>query len=79
VWRSGISAGGRGRAFDVYCNGRVLASRLDIFEQAGGDNRALVLTYRGLKPNAQGKLELSFVPVVDYAILCALEVEDEAL
>ncbi len=78
-WRSSASAGDHGRLFDVYCNGRALASRLDIYKDAGGENRALELSYRGLKPDAQNKLVLSFVPVVDYAILFAIEVEGENL
>jgi hypothetical protein len=78
-WRSSASAGDHGRLFDVYCNGKALVNRLDIYRDAGGENRALELSYRGLKPNAQNKLVLSFVPVLDYAILFAIEVEDENL
>lgn len=78
-WRSNASGGNNGRLFDVHCNGKALVNRLDIYKEAGGENRALELTYRGLKPNAQNKLVLSFVPILDYAILSSIEVEDENL
>jgi Malectin domain len=71
--------GGAGsRVFDVNCNGVALLRNFDIFKEAGGDNRAVVRTFHGLQPNAQGKLLLSFVPVRNYASLRALEVVDES-
>ncbi|MGH9398016.1 MAG: malectin domain-containing carbohydrate-binding protein, partial [Terriglobia bacterium] len=48
------------RVFDVDCNGIALLRDFDIFKEAGGDNRAVVRTFHGLRPNAQGKLLLSF-------------------
>jgi Malectin domain len=73
-----LGGGGAGsRIFDVFCNGDALARNLDIFREIGS-NKALVRTFRGLKPNAQGKLNLSFVPVTNYASLFALEVLDES-
>jgi hypothetical protein len=63
--------------FDVYCNGMVLLKNFDVFKEAGMACRAVRKTFHGLKPNAQGKLVLSFVPVVDYATVRAIEVEDE--
>lgn len=74
-------AGGRAagaRLFDVYCNGTALLRDFDIGKAAGGSLVALQRTFRGLKPNAQGKLLLSFVPTRDYATLSALEVVDES-
>jgi hypothetical protein len=65
------------RLFDVYCNGRALASRLDIFREAGGPYRVIEKTFRRLQPDAQGKIRLSFVPVRTYAVLLAIEVLDE--
>jgi hypothetical protein len=35
-------------------------------------------TFHGVTPNAQGKIVLSFVPVVNYASVNAIEVEDES-
>ena len=34
--------------------------------------------FSGLRPDAQGKLLLSFVPLKDYACVYAIEVTDEA-
>ena len=64
------------RVFDVFCNGVALTRNLDIAE-AAGSGRALVKTYHGLRPNAQGKLIVSFVPDVNYASVNAVEVEVE--
>jgi hypothetical protein len=73
----GSTRGGIGsRIFDIFCNGIALAHNLDIVE-AAGSGRALVRTYHSLKPNAQGKLIVSFVPDVNYASVDALEVEEE--
>jgi hypothetical protein len=72
------ASGGVGsRVFDVYCNGVALLKNFDIFKEAGGPNRALAKTFHGLKPNAQGKLVLTFVSVVDYAVVAAIEVQEE--
>jgi hypothetical protein len=71
--------GGQGsRVFNIYCNGVALARNFDVFKEAGGPNQALVTTFRDLRPNAQGKLILYFEPVVDYPIVSAIEVIDEA-
>lgn len=77
-WGSSVSkTGGVGsRVFDVYCNGVALARRLDIVKEAGSGH-ALVKTYYGLRPNAQGKLVISFVPDVNYASVDAIEVEED--
>ena len=69
--------GARSRVFDVYCNGVRLLKSFDIFSEAGGSGRALVRTFQGLEPNAQGKLVFSFVPIKNYACLNAIEVLDE--
>ncbi|MGH9431158.1 MAG: malectin domain-containing carbohydrate-binding protein [Terriglobia bacterium] len=66
------------RVFDVDCNGVALLRNFDIFKEAGGDNRALVRTFHDLRPNAQGKLLLSFVPVKNYASVRAIEVTNES-
>ncbi|MDE3178760.1 MAG: hypothetical protein KGM47_03790 [Acidobacteriota bacterium] len=65
------------RVFDVYCNGVPLLQNFDIFEEAGGANRALEKTFSGLKPDAQGKLVLRFVPITNYASVNAIEVAAE--
>jgi hypothetical protein len=64
------------RAFDVQCNGISLLRNFDIAKEVG-TGHALKKVFRGLHPNAQGKLIVSLVPDVNYATLDALEVEDE--
>jgi hypothetical protein len=74
---NGIPVGAGARAFDVFCNGEALVRELDVLQEAGGENRALVRTFDGLEPNAQGKLILDFVPVRNLAMLSALELQPE--
>jgi hypothetical protein len=73
------SVGGIGsRIFDVYCNGTTLLKNFDVLKDTGGRaNRGVVKTFRNLEPTAQGKLVLSFVPVVNYATVSAIEVVQE--
>jgi hypothetical protein len=65
------------RRFDVYCNGIALLRDFDIAREAGGAVKSVRKTFRGLKPNAQGKLLLSFAPIASYACVNAVEVTDE--
>ena len=65
------------RVFDVFCNGVALLRNFDVFKEAGGADRALDKTFRGLRSSAQGKLVLSFVPLRNYASVNAIEVIDE--
>jgi hypothetical protein len=70
--------GGAGsRVFRVLCNGNTLLDNLDIFREAGGA-QPLTKTFSHLKPTAQGKLNLTFEPIQNYATLSALEVLDES-
>ncbi len=66
------------RVFDVSCNGVTLLQDFDIFRDAPGAFKPLVREFRGLHPNGQGKLLLSFSPKVNYAEVRAIEVIDEA-
>jgi hypothetical protein len=69
--------GGAGtRVFDVYCNGVALLRKFDIYKEYGAF-QAAKKTFRGLEPNAQGKLVLTFVPVANYASVYAIEVLEE--
>jgi hypothetical protein len=71
--------GGAGpRVFDVYCNGSTLLKDFDVLREAGGPMRQIRKVFRGLEPNAQGKLNLQFVPVRNYAMINAIEVMDES-
>ena len=70
--------GGAGtRVFDVLFNGRLLLANFDVSKQVGSLH-ALDKTFKGLEPNAQGKLIFTFTPSHDYAMVNAIEVVDEA-
>jgi malectin (di-glucose binding ER protein) len=66
------------RVFNVSCNGEPLLKNFDIYREAGGENRAVDKTFRGLQASAQGKLLLTFVPVQNYASVSAIEVVAES-
>jgi hypothetical protein len=72
-----LHVGPQRRLFDVYCNGQTLLKDFEIAKEAGGVNRALDKVFHGLQPNAQGKLVLTFLPVVNYACINAIEVVPE--
>jgi hypothetical protein len=65
------------RVFNVFCNGETLLRNFDMFREAGV-GCAIVKSFHGLRPDPQGKLVLTFQPIVNYASLFALEVLDEA-
>ncbi len=77
-WGPNLQGGGGvgSRVFDVYCNGSALLRNFDMYREAGAQ-RQIVKTFSGLRPNSQGKLLLSFVPVKNYANVSAIEVTDE--
>jgi hypothetical protein len=71
-------SGGTGdRVFRVLCNGATLLDNFDIFKEAGSLH-PLTKTFYHLKPTAQGKLNLTFEPVVNYATISGIEVFDES-
>jgi hypothetical protein len=74
---NGVPVGRGARVFDVFCNGEALLRHLDVLDQAGGENRALVKTFEHLEPNAQGKLILDFVPERNLATVTAIELQAE--
>jgi hypothetical protein len=70
--------GGPGnRIFHVFCNGEALLKNLDVFNEAGGANRALEKAFTDVAPNEQGYILLEFKPVVNYALIYAIEVTPE--
>ena len=80
TWFGPGKPGGGGRdyrMFDVYANGVALLKNFDIYEEAGGPDRALDRTFRGITPNALGKIVLSFVPVKNYASVNAIEIAED--
>ncbi len=73
--RNGGFGGVGSRVFDVSCNGSMLLKNLDIFREAG--NGPLVKSFAHLDPTAQGKIELYFIPGVNYPSISAIEVIPE--
>lgn len=67
----GITGPGQ-RIFNVVANGRVVVNRLDVFAAAGGRNRAIVREF-WVRPDAQGRITLSFRPVLENAKVNAIE------
>ncbi len=73
VIRSGVGI----RVFRVYCNGSTLLDNFDIIKEAGSQH-ALIKTFNHLQPSPEGKLDLTFEPIVNYATISAIEVIDES-
>lgn len=77
----GPGASGNGgvgsRIFKVMCNGETLLDNLDLFQEAGSLHE-VTKTFRHLKPSAQGKLNLTFEPIVNNATVSGIEVLDES-
>jgi len=71
-------SGGTGsRVFRVYCNGSTLLDNFDIFKEVGS-LRPLTKTFNQLRPTPEGKLDLTFEPIENYATISAIEVIDES-
>jgi hypothetical protein len=70
--------GGAGsRIFHVFCNGQTLLRDYDIYKEAGS-LRVVTKTFTGIKPSAQGKINLMFEPVVNNATVSGIEILDES-
>jgi len=71
------SVGVGSRVFRVYCNGTTLLDNFDILKEAGSLH-ALAKTFYHLRPSLEGKLDLTFEPIENYATVSAIEVIDES-
>jgi Malectin domain len=70
--------GGAGsRLFKVMCNGETLLNAFDIVKEAGNLHE-VAKAFHHLKPSAQGKLNLTFEPMVNNATVSGIEVLDES-
>ena len=65
------------RVFNVMCNGVLLLDHFDIFKEVGS-LQSVTRTFYHLKPTAQGKLNLTFEPVMNNATISGIEVFDES-
>ena len=75
--RSG--GGGVGsRVFNVFCNGKTLLENFDVYKE-GGSLRLVTKTFSNIKPSAQGKINLTFEPVVNNATVSGIQIIDESL
>ena len=66
-----------GRVFDVHCNGMALLKDFDIVRTAGGEGRPVDKVFFGIRPNAQGKILLTFVPIKGMACVNGIEVVEQ--
>lgn len=73
---SNLSGPGQ-RIFRVLCNGSTLLDNFDIAREAGSAH-PLTKVFNHIKPTAQGKLNLTFEPIKNYATVSAIEVLDES-
>jgi hypothetical protein len=68
--------GGPGsRIFNVACNGVLLMKDFDIL--AEGNSKPIVKTFENVQASAGGKIELYFMPVVNYPVVNAIEILPE--
>jgi hypothetical protein len=68
--------GGPGsRVFDVACNGVLLLKNFDIL--AEGNSKPIVKTFDNVQASAGGRIELYFMPVVNYPVVNAIEIVPE--
>jgi len=65
------------RVFRVMCNGNTLLDDFDIYKEAGSYHM-IQKSFFHIKPTAQGKLNLTFEPISNYATVSAIEVIDES-
>lgn len=64
------------RLFKVICNGETLLDNFDIYKEAGSLH-VLTKTFHHVKPSAQGKINLTFEPIINNATVSGIEVIDE--
>lgn len=78
-WFGGSNGGPGGigsRVFDVYCNGTTLLKNFDIL--SAEKNGASVLTFDRVNPTAHGMLDIEFIPVKNYPLINAVEIQPES-
>jgi hypothetical protein len=64
------------RIFNVRCNDQQLLHDFDLLKTEGSAD-AIAVRFRHLRPDSMGKLNLSFIPVTNYPMINALEVDPE--
>jgi hypothetical protein len=72
---NGGNGGPGSRVFDVACNGQLLLKDYDILAQEG--SAQVVKTFDHIQASAGGRIDLAFMPVVNYAMVNAIEILPE--
>jgi hypothetical protein len=73
-----LHGGGVGsRIFHVHCNGQALLRDFDIYKE-GGSLNVVTRRFSGITPSAQGKITLTFEPVLNNATVSGIEILDES-
>lgn len=71
-WFGNENGGPGSRVFDVTCNGAPLMKNFDILAEGG--SQPIVKTFENVQASASGRIELYFMPVVNYPVVNAIEV-----
>jgi hypothetical protein len=70
-----VRGGPGSRIFNVSCNGNMILKNFDIM--AEGETSPVIKRFDNIEATTQGRIELSFMPVVNYPIVNAIEVVPE--
>jgi hypothetical protein len=76
-FREGYFTQAGGRVFNVFTEGRTLLRDFDILRETGGQPHPVTRVFHNLEPNAQGVINLLFLPITNYPVLNAIEVASE--
>jgi hypothetical protein len=74
-WFGKENGGPGSRVFDVACNGKLLMKNFDILAEGG--SQPIIKTFENVQASASGRIELYFMPVVNYPVVNAIEVLSE--
>ena len=72
---NGGNGGPGSRIFDVACNGVLLMKNFDILAEGG--SKPIEKTFENVQASAGGRIELYFMPVVNYPVVNAIEILPE--
>jgi hypothetical protein len=62
------------RIFDVIINGKKVLDHFDILKEAKGFDQALDRSFKDIRPDTDGKIQIRFVSSVQNAKVCAIEI-----
>jgi len=62
------------RVFDILINGERVLGNFDLLKSAGAMDKGLEKTFKGIRPDADGKIKIRFTASVQNAKVCAIEV-----